>query len=333
MKNNAIILTLAFPDTVVMISDEWYLKYLRFLGVGKKNYIRAGHAALVLINTATGILEYYDFGRYISPQFNGRVRSKATDHELEFPMDADISDGKISNLNPILKFLATNPQLTHGQGKMVASVCSNVNYEKAKSFINGLQEQYFIKYAAFKKGTTNCSRFVTDALIASTTDDRIKRKLIKSKWFTPSTVGNVILSDTENYTYNVTIEGLISKFEGSKHSENLRCFLDKLKSHEPNLYGNLHPPVIANVNSNAQWLSGIGAGAWFELHDINHTREYRFRRISPYGNIDVDGIFEIGQLGFDIMKNYQIVKNSNCNYVHVQQDNYVYRFDFLRNYN
>ena len=333
MKNNAIILTLAYPDTVVMISDEWYLTYLRFLGVGKKNYIRAGHAALVLINKATGILEYYDFGRYISPQTNGRVRNKDTDHELEFPIVADVNNNQISNLEDILKFLATNPKLTHGEGKMVASICKNVNYEKAKGYIDELQEQYFIKYAAFKKGTINCSRFVTDALIASTTNAIIKKKLIKSKWFTPSTVGNVILSDTENYTYSVSDKGMISKFEGSKHSENVRCFLDRLKSHEPNLNGNLYPTEIEGVHTNAQWLSGIGAGAWFELHDINQVKEYRFRRISPYGNIDVDGVFVISKLGFDIMKNYQFIQNSNCNFLHVEQDNNVYRFEFLRKYN
>ncbi|OUR94446.1 hypothetical protein A9Q87_02060 [Flavobacteriales bacterium 34_180_T64] len=332
MKNNAIILTLAYPDTIVMISDEWYLTYLRFLGVGKKNYIRAGHAALVLINKVTGILEYYDFGRYISPQSNGRVRGKDTDHELEISIVAEINDDRIDNLEDILKFLATNPKLTHGEGKLIASVCNHVNYEKASAFIDELQEQYFIKYAAFKKETINCSRFVTEALIASTTNASIKRKLVKSKWFTPSTVGNVILSDTENYAYSVSDEGVISKFEGSKHTENLRCFLDRLKSHEPNLNGNLYPKPIEGVHSNAQWLSGIGAGAWFELHDINHNNEYRFRRISPYGNIDVDGVFVIAELGFDITKDYQFIQNSNCNFLHVKQDENVYRFDYVRKY-
>ena len=55
--NNGIILTLAYPETIVMVADEWYSHYLRFFGIGKKNYVRAGHAALVLINKKTGILE------------------------------------------------------------------------------------------------------------------------------------------------------------------------------------------------------------------------------------------------------------------------------------
>ena len=104
MTNSGIILTLAYPETIVMVADEWYSPYIRYLGVGKKNYVRAGHAALVLIEKATGILEYHDFGRSITPIPNGRVRGKDTDHELEFPIMANIKNDNIENLNDILDF-------------------------------------------------------------------------------------------------------------------------------------------------------------------------------------------------------------------------------------
>ena len=89
-QNDAIILTLAYPETIVMVADEWYSKYLHVIGVGKRNYVRAGHAALVLIEKSTGILEYHDFGRYITPEPYGRVRGKKTDAELDFPLKAEI---------------------------------------------------------------------------------------------------------------------------------------------------------------------------------------------------------------------------------------------------
>lgn len=76
MDNNAIILTLAYPDTIVMTAAEWYSPFLRFIGIGKKNYVKAGHAALVLIHKESGVLEYHDFGRYITPEPCGRVRGK-----------------------------------------------------------------------------------------------------------------------------------------------------------------------------------------------------------------------------------------------------------------
>ena len=50
MNSTGIILTLAYPETIVMVADEWYSPYMCYLGVGKKNYVRAGHAALVLID-------------------------------------------------------------------------------------------------------------------------------------------------------------------------------------------------------------------------------------------------------------------------------------------
>ena len=127
MDNTGIILTLAYPDTIVMVSEEWFSPFLKYIGVGKTNYLRAGHAALVLINKQTGVLEYHDFGRYITPEPTGRVRGGDTDNELEFPMKAIIVGDTIKNLDAVLEFLATHPKITHGEGKLVASVCNVVS--------------------------------------------------------------------------------------------------------------------------------------------------------------------------------------------------------------
>ena len=95
MNNSGFIISLAYPETIVRLADEWYSSLLRFIGIGKKNYVRAGHAGIVLINKATGILDYYDFGRYITAQSTGRVRGKDTDNELDFSLKAQIEDGNI----------------------------------------------------------------------------------------------------------------------------------------------------------------------------------------------------------------------------------------------
>lgn len=329
MDNTGIILTLAYPDTIVLVSEEWFSPFLRFVGVGKKDYLRAGHAALVLIDKDTGILEYHDFGRYITPEPNGRVRGRYTDNELHFPIKAEIKNDKIVNLDSILKFLATNPKITHGEGKLVASVCNAIDYKKARAHITDMQNQHFIRYAAFIKKACNCARFVTDALIASITNPKMKKNIENSKWFTPSTVGNVLLSNTEAYPFEVSETGGISEFKGSQKSENLRCFLDQLKDHEVNLVGTIIPKPVDNLHENAQWLSGIAAGAWFELHKTDDRYKYRFRRISPYGNIDVDDFFKIENNAFNHDKPFQFVPYSNCKFFHVKQDDTVFRFDRL----
>ncbi|MFG6686335.1 DUF6695 family protein [Mariniflexile sp. HNIBRBA6329] len=327
MNNTGIILTLAYPETIVMVSKEWFSPFLRFLGVGKKNYLRAGHAALVLINKETGILEYHDFGRYITPQPTGRVRGSDTDNELHFPLVANIENDEITNLDSILEFLATHPKLTHGDGKMLASVCKAVDYKKARAHITYMQEKHFIRYAAFIKDACNCARFVTDTLIASVTDNSIKKKLEKSKWFTPSTVGNVLLANTEAHAFEVSETGFISKFEGSQKSENVRCFLDKLKNHTPNFIGTLQPKPVDGLHENAQWLPGIAAGAWFELHRTETNSEYIFRRISPVGNVDVHAVFKLETEVFNYHESFEFVHYSNCKFFHVKQNGKVFRFD------
>ena len=327
MNNTGIILTLAYPETIVMVSEEWFSPFLRYLGVGKKNYLRAGHAALVLINKETGALEYHDFGRYITPQPTGRVRGSDTDNELQFPLVAEIKNDKITNLNDILEFLATHPKITHGEGKMLASVCNVVDYTMARAHITKMQEKHFIRYAAFIKEACNCARFVTDALIASVTDATIKKNLETSKWFTPSTVGNVLLANTETHAFEISETGVISKFKGSQKSENVRCFLDKLNNHAPNFVGNLEPKSVDGLHEKAQWLSGIAAGAWFELHKTGHHIEYYFKRISPHGNIDVHDTFVVDDDSFDYDLEFEFIHYSNCKYFHVKQNETVFRFE------
>ncbi|MBT8324987.1 MAG: hypothetical protein KJO22_00685 [Bacteroidia bacterium] len=326
---DGIILTLAYPETVVMVADEWYSPFLKYFGIGKKNYVRAGHAALVLIDKNTGHLEYHDFGRYITPEPYARVRGQLTDAELQFPLTASIKNGKIENLEELLTFLATHPKLTHGDGKLLASVCRKVDYNKAREHIAKMQQREFIRYAAFIKEACNCARFVTDTLIESVTDSSIVRKLKKSKRFTPSTIGNVLIADTENCIYEVTEEGEIGEFKSTLSKENRRLFLDRLKDHEPSYVGTLHPRHNDTRNNHAQWLSGIAAGAWFELYDLEQDQLYRFRRISPFGHIDIDAVYRISDTGFDMSLDHEFVQYSNCLYFHVKQNGQTYRFNYV----
>jgi hypothetical protein len=327
MSNTGIILTLAYPETIVMHADEWYSPYLKYIGIGNKTHVRAGHAAMVLISKVTGVLEYHDFGRYITPKPNGRVRGKDTDNELDFPLKAEIKDDRVVNLEAILKFLATNPKLTHGDGTLYASVCNTVNYDLAREHITEMQNKHFIRYAAFINNACNCARFVTDALIASITDPKIRKRLINSQWFTPSTVGNVVLADTENYIYQVDEVGNIQEFNSTISRLNRRLFLDKLKQHNPNSIGTIEPKPVDIMQHHAQWLSGIAAGAWFELYNKEQLEEYLFRRISPYGNIDVEAVFVVEDVTFDYYQPYEFIHYSNCQFFHIQQKGKVFRFD------
>jgi hypothetical protein len=331
-KNDAFILTLAYPETIVSHAEEWYSKFLRFLFVGSKTHVRAGHAALVLIDKKTGVLEYHDFGRYITTSPNGRVRGRETDFELNYPITAKIEDDTIKNLDDILQFLAMHPKLTHGDGNLYASVCNMVNYEVARAHITKMQNLHFIRYAAFINDASNCARFVTDTLIASVTNSTIKNKLQSSKWFTPSTIGTVLIADTDSFVYVVSENGEIKEFDSTVSKENRRLFLDTLKGYTPSVVGALKPRHNNEKMEHAQWLGGIAAGAWFEIHGLQSDKKYRFRRISSYGNIDCDGVYLIDSEGFDLNSKHQFVQYSNCLFFHIEQNSKYYRFDFLENY-
>ena len=90
---------LAYPDTFVQVTEEWICKFLPLLGLGTREYIKAGHAAMVLVENESGNAHYYDFGRYVTPEGYGRVRGANTDVELEIPFKAILtSDNSLDNL-------------------------------------------------------------------------------------------------------------------------------------------------------------------------------------------------------------------------------------------
>ncbi len=333
MADSGMMIVMAYPETVVMVADEWYSPYLHYVGIGKRNYVRAGHAALVLIKKTTGELEYHDFGRYITPEPHGRVRGKDTDHELDFPLRAEIEGSEITNLGEILEFLSTKPHLTHGEGKLIASVCDRIDYARARRYIDEMQARHFIRYAAFIKDGCNCARFVTGALIASVTDSKIYRRLKLSTWFTPSTIGNVIIADTQNRVYEISEKGRIGIFNSTVSKENRRYFLDRLHDHSPNFKGTLKPREVDPALPHAQWLSGVAAGAWYELYSTEELVIFRLRRISPVGNIDTDGLYRVIDKTFVYTDAYSFIHYSNCKFFHVKQNGKIFRFDFIKPFN
>ena len=161
----------------------------------------------------------------------------------------------------------------------------------------------------------------------------IKKKLISSQRFTPSTVGNVVFADSNNKIYQVN-EGVITDFDSSVYKENIKYFFDRLTNYIPNLIGNLKPKRVNGLHENAKWLSGIAAGAWYEFTLSNNLgdNEYRFRRISPTGNIDIDAVF-VSNNTFSINRDYEILHNSNCFYCTIKQDDKILQLGYLRDFN
>lgn len=325
LKYNGKIIVLAYPDTFVTMSDEWICKLLPLVGLGTKDYIKAGHAALILIENSTRVARYFDFGRYVTPKGYGRVRGANTDAELEIPFKAEMdAEGRLQNINDFLLWLDKHPEKTHGEGRLLASVCDAINFEQAESFVKNLQSRGSVPYGAFDKTGSNCSRFVTDTIINATSERKIVKALNFNKKFTPSTVGNVEKAAL-GMVYEV-LGGAINQFGGSAFKENLTNYFHRRQDKNLEI-----EEKEGRLPSTAQELSGIGSKAWFELVDealpIGH---YRIRRYSEQFEVDFDGVFVSEE--FNRAESFQFTFDSHCAYCHVLQNGKKIKLNCVGNY-
>jgi len=161
---NGFAIALAWPETKCKQSGAWYDTVLYYLGINTDGYYKVGHSAVVLVDSVSKKCFYYDFGRYHAPHTFGRVRSQATDFELEIKTSAVILDGFLLNQEEILQELLNNPA-THGTGTIYGTSTS-IAFSKASTFTNNLQAKEIIPYGPFVLSGTNCSRFVRSTLVA-----------------------------------------------------------------------------------------------------------------------------------------------------------------------
>lgn len=321
--NTGKLIVLAFPDTFVTVTNEWLCKFLPLVGLGTKEHIKAGHAALILVENKTGNAHYYDFGRYVTPEGLGRVRGANTDAELIVPFKAKIVDERIENLSDFLLWLDANPEKTHGEGRLLASVCNEIDFELAENYIKDLQNQGSVPYGAFQKNGSNCARFVTETILSSTNNKAIIKALKWNKKFTPSTVGNVEKSATHK-VFEVS-DGNINEFNGSAFKENLKNYFHKKRTI-------IEKVKVKDLPENSQMLSGIGSNAWFEIVDEElPLHHFRIRRYNDWHQIDYDGIY-VASEKFDSLQEYQFIYDSNCEYCHILQNNRKIKFIRISEY-
>ncbi|MFC2127672.1 DUF6695 family protein [Bacteroidota bacterium] len=326
--DDAFIVVLAYPDTIVRpATRELISKFWPLLGVGGQKAVQAGHAAILLISKKTDKIEYYDFGRYVTSAGMGRVRSENTDCEVHIPLKAIHNRREISNLKEILLFLEANPDKTHGDGRLIATVCGDVNYENAITYIRKLQARVEVPYGAFISRGSNCARFVTDTLIQSVTKRNLKRRLILSKSLTPSPISNVINASCGNAIYEVFQGEILPYANRSISKEHRKCFFNKVPQ-VINKIGTELPNTNVYVSKKGQWLSGIGSGAWFELEqsDLKYEDLFIVTRRCPKGIVSVKAKFKINSAGFDILKSYQFLHGSNCDTCIIRQNNTIFKF-------
>jgi len=275
-KNSGFAIALAWPATYCKEPGSWYDPVTRWLGISRHNYYRAGHAALVLIDSEELKCHYFDFGRYHAPYQHGRVSGAITDHDLMMQTEPRISaDGRsIENLDEVLSELQHNAAC-HGEGPLHASY-TRIDFARARDKALEIQETGPIPYGPFVPGGSNCSRFVHTAIMTGKPDwgDRLRLKYFMP--FTPTPLGNV-RALRHKKVVPVMREGV--------------PFVPVRPLSREELGTTLPAPVRhPDIPEDAQWLSGEGAGSWFSL---------RFRdvflvvtRYAPDGTEECKGMFQ-----------------------------------------
>ncbi|MFT7328272.1 MAG: hypothetical protein ACI870_000459 [Crocinitomicaceae bacterium] len=312
------IIAMAFPESFVTLTNEGVSKITPYLGIGNKNGVKAGHAALCTVNHTSGEIYYYDFGRYVTPNGKGRVRSVKTDEELLIPITAKMQGKDILNLEEILIWLHAHPEKTRGDGVLVASVCSSINLKDAHSFIKLIHDKGSIPYGVFVKHGSNCARFTFDTLIASCEDPTIIKKLAFEKIITPSPLGTISKVSSSGYIYKVK-NGEVKKRKPYSTISSWKYFFDKPKNKKER--GN-----VCTIN-NANYLDGVGSGALFTIEDTGSVDEYLITRYTESGSKNCQNIFIPDIKNFTLKKPYQFVYDSNCDHCHIEQGGHTYRFN------
>lgn len=308
-----IFITLAWPDTFISTSGGPLERTLQLLGAGKNNKFRGGHAALALIERATGLIEFHDFGRYIAPDGKARVRGTSTDPEVEIDLRAEFDEnGRLTNLQEILIRLESDPEATHGEGKMLASVCYETNYEQAKKHINHWMEKGSVRYCVFGEGS-NCCRFVADSFQASTLNTRLKLRHKFNMTITPSPIGNVPNGSSDGQMWQV-YQGVARPYKGGRRRTFkelvVNTFGKDKEMKEISLIGNMiEPEKPKDVPHAAQWLGGRGSGSWFHIAQNTYLRKNEFRvlRYIPDGTVGYDRVFRLEQGNLDLNEPYQFI--------------------------
>lgn len=198
MTKKDFIIVLAWPEGMVTASGAWYDKFL-----SNNGKYRVGHSALILVNSETKKLHYMDFGRYHTPFGFGRVRDAETDPDLGIPFLAEIENGKIQNIEKILKE-AVYKKANHGEGALYASVLNKVDFNSAYKYAKKQQEKEAIKYGPFIVNGTNCSRFVASTIKKSNIGFIKKLRLQFQFCLTPSPKRNVSICNRNFYVVEVS---------------------------------------------------------------------------------------------------------------------------------
>lgn len=321
----AIILT--WPDATIRGDEKWMM-FFKKIGIVKNLNFKVGHTGVVIVKRATGEMLFYDFGRYITPRGYGRARSKFSDPRLSLDLKAEIKDQQITNMQEIASRFEDLKGAMYGEGKLYFAIADKINFEAAKSYGDACVDQGTFPYGALAKRNNNCSRFITRMLMKASQKYAWYHGINFPETLKASPISNVVNAQAHRMIYAYTPEVGLTNFKMNRWQSFM--FLIKQLADNVNLQKSKLLPddlIIGKMNydlkptavpENAQYLGGVGDGAWYALQQVENNHILISRHTSK-GLLEymVAGII---QEPFDSNKPYYFTYDSHLLFTHILQD-------------
>lgn len=332
------VIIIAWPDAT-MRGDERWMMFFKKIGVVKNLNFKVGHTAVILVDSQSGDLLYYDFGRYISPRGQGRARSAKSDPRLRLNAKADFGpNSQIRNLSEIIEELDSLRDVTQGVGRIYFSVAEEVSFRQAKQYADGLVLEGSTPYGAVARGNNNCSRFITRLLIKASRKYHVFHSVRYPETIKASPMSNVInvRADRRVYSY-LTHEGmrslrmnrfgsfwfLVRQLKDNVYSQRAKDLPDD------EIIGSMLPSSSPpQLSDTAHWLGGVGEGAWYTLEAYGAQGHYRVCRYTEGGELEYDQLFHTVE-PFDVDKPFKITYDSHLLFTTVLQEGRRIRMDAI----
>lgn len=331
----AIILT--WPDATIRGDEKWMM-FFKKIGLVKNLNFKVGHTGVVIIDHLDGNMLFYDFGRYITPRGYGRARSKFSDPLLEIDIKANLKQGKINNLEEIIKLFEELKPAMYGEGKLYFTIVDQINFAKAKAYGDECVEQGTYPYGAVAKNNNNCSRFITRMLMKSSPKYKSWHYINFPETIKSSPVSNLVNTADDRMIYAYTQEEGLKQFKMNRFQS--FWFLVKQIGDNISRKKSAKLPndlIIGAVNFNskpitipkdATYLGGVGDGAWYTVTPTEVQNQLIIKRFTSSGLLEY---VVRGESTETILldKPWKITYDSHLLFSHIEQEGCKIRINHI----
>ena len=334
---NDLALILTWPDATIRGDEKWMM-FFKKIGIVKNLNFKVGHTGIVIIKRETGEMLFYDFGRYITPRGYGRARSKFSDPRLEIKAKAKLQDDEITNLQEIIEHFEQLKPAMYGEGILYFSIACGINFELAKTYGDDCVHQGTFPYGAVARNNNNCSRFITRMLIRASKRYTWRHSINFPETIKASPISNVVNAVPDRMVYSFTPQQGIKHFRMNRW-QSFGFLLKKLGDNVTQKKADLLPDDLIigcmnfssrpiSVPKDAQYLGGVGDGAWFCIQAAPADRVV-IKRFTTKGELEYVILGEVMET-IDLSKPFEIAYDSHLLFTHIKQNGRKIRINHIQ---